>query len=490
MKSRVCIIDDQRSILESMEMFFRIRNWDVYTAANGPDGIKIVEEVRPSLVILDIRLPGMSGLEVLEKLRGRFPTLHVIVITAFQSMESTIQAIKLGAFDYLHKPIDIAEMDAVIRRLEQTTFADGAHELDALDQAVSLVDCQPQIIARSSKMKEVFKTIALVSESRVTVLIQGESGTGKELIARSIHYNSPWSDRPFTVMDCSTLVGSLVESELFGYEKGAFTGANETRKGRLELTGEGTIFFDEIGELPLQMQSKLLRFLQSGEFVRVGGDRPIYSNARIVAATNRDLTKLVQEGQFREDLYYRLKVVTINAPPLRSRRSDIPILSSFFLKKTVHQNVSKPKRLSPEALEVLIDYDWPGNVRQLENVLTRCAVLTPSVVLTREHTEACLKDSSIFSKIDKTETSLEDVEREHIYKILDYNEWHLGKACDQLRMSRPTLRARMKKYGICRTDSGKSRKAHSDNEPLRPKANGTRSHPPRGSGKPEGTLGK
>jgi two-component system, NtrC family, response regulator AtoC len=478
MKSRVCIIDDQRSILESMEMFFRIRNWEVSTAANGPDGIRIVEEARPSLVILDIRLPGMSGLEVLEKLRERFPWLQVIVITAFQSMESTIQAIKLGAFDYLHKPIDIAEMDAVIRRLEQTTFADGHHEYDGLDQEVSATDLQPQIIARSRKMKEVFKTIALVSESRVTVLILGESGTGKELIARSIHHNSPWSDKPFTVMDCSTLVDSLVESELFGYEKGAFTGANETRKGRLELTGEGTIFFDEIGELPLQMQSKLLRFLQSGEFVRVGGNRPIYSNARIVAATNRNLTKLVQEGQFREDLYYRLKVVTISAPPLRSRRSDIPILSSFFLKKTAHQNVSKPKRLSPEALDLLTDYDWPGNVRQLENVLTRCAVLTPSMVLTREHTEACLKDSPVFSRTDERETSLEDVEREHILKILDSTEWHFGKACDQLGMSRPTLRSRMKRYGLYRMDSRRSRTTVPDNGKRRPKVKGESARKP------------
>ncbi len=472
MRSRVCIIDDQSSILESMEILFRMRNWDVYTATNGPDGIGLVEEVRPSLVILDIRLPGMGGLEVLEKLRGKFPKLQVIVITAFQSMESTIQAIKLGAFDYLHKPIDIAEMDAVIRRLDQTTCIENPHDFEGLDQAVSPTDHHPQIIARSRKMKDVFKTIALVSESRVTVLIQGESGTGKELIARSIHYNSPWSDRPFTVMDCSTLVDSLVESELFGYEKGSFTGATDRRKGRLELTGDGTILFDEIGELPLQMQSKLLRFLQSGEFVRVGGNRPIYSNARIVAATNRDLTKLVQEGKFREDLYYRLKVVTIDAPPLRSRRSDIPVLASFFLKKTAHQNVSKPKRLSPEALELLVDYDWPGNIRQLENVLTRCAVLTPSALLARDHVEACLRDSPVFSRIEESVTNLEDVERQYILKILDSNEWHFGKACEQLGMSRPTLRSRMKRYGLYRTDSRRSLTAVSKNGKRRGKVKG------------------
>ncbi|MDQ7785076.1 MAG: sigma-54 dependent transcriptional regulator [Desulfomonilaceae bacterium] len=464
MRSKVCIIDDQRSILESMEMFFRLRNWDVYTATDGPEGLETVERVRPSLVILDIRLPGMSGLEVLEQLRTRFPKLQVIVITAFQSMESTIQAIKLGAFDYLHKPIDIAEMDAVIQRLEQTTFADHHNEADAPDQAMSPVDRRPRIIARSGKMKEVFKTIALVSDSRVTVLIQGESGTGKELIARSIHYNSPWNDMPFTVTDCSTFVDTLMESELFGYEKGAFTGANETRKGRLELTGEGTIFFDEIGELPMQMQSKLLRFLQSGEFVRVGGNRPIYSNARIVAATNRDLTRLVQEHKFREDLYYRLKVVTINAPPLRSRRSDIPVLASFFLKKLSHHNASRQKRLAPEALDLLMDYEWPGNVRQLENVLTRASVLTQSVVLTREHTEACLLDSPRMPRTEEGIASLADVERDHILKVLECNEWHLGNACTQLQMSRPTLRARMKKYGLIRKTRRTSRKTSSHHE--------------------------
>jgi two-component system response regulator AtoC len=363
-------------------------------------------------------------------------------------MESTIQAMKLGAFDYLHKPIDIAEMDAAIRRLEQTASVPYRKEIEDSDPTVEFSTLYPQIVARSRKMKEVFKTIALVSESRVTVLIQGESGTGKELIARSIHHNSPWNDRPFIVMDCSTLVDSLVESNLFGHEKGAFTGATATRKGRLEIDGEGTIFFDEIGELPMRIQSKLLRFLQSGEFVRVGGNHPIHSNARILAATNRDLTKLVQEGKFREDLYYRLKVITISAPPLRSRRSDIPLLISFFLQKIAMQNISQQKSLSPEALDLLVNYDWPGNVRQLENVLIRCAVLTPSLVLTREQTEACLRDFPGSLKLDESVASLEDVEREHILKVLDSSKWHLGKACAQLRMTRPTLRARMKKYGL------------------------------------------
>jgi len=440
-----------------MEMFFRLRDWEVFTATNGPEGLKMAEEIRPSLVILDIRLPGMSGLEVLERLRANSPEPQVVMVTAFQSMESTIQAIKLGAFDYLHKPIDITELDSVIQRLEQVSVLDRYSDESLGDEEAGLDNGHPQIIARSRGMKEVFKTIALVSESRVTVLIQGESGTGKELIARSIHDNSAWSDRPFTIMDCSTFVDTLMESELFGYEKGAFTGANETRKGRLELTGEGTVFFDEIGELPLKMQSKLLRFLQSGEFVRVGGNRPVYSNARIIAATNRDLTRFVQARRFREDLYYRLKVVTINVPPLRDRKSDIPILAKFFLRKITRHGVSKPKRLAPGALELMMEHDWPGNVRQLENVLTRAAVLTPSAVLTREHTEACLHDSPRPPTNDNRIRSLEAIEREQILRALDSNAWHFGKACAQLQISRPTLRARIKKYGFSKNSSAGSR---------------------------------
>ncbi len=456
MRLKVIIIDDQSSILESMEMFFRLRDWEVFTATNGLEGLKMAEAIRPSLVILDIRLPGMSGLEVLGRLRANFSELPVVMITAFQSMESTIQAIKLGAFDYLHKPIDITELDLVIQRLEQVSVPDRSSDESPGDEEASPADGHPQIIARSRGMKEVFKTIALVSESRVTVLIQGESGTGKELIARSIHDNSAWSDRPFTIMDCSTFVDTLMESELFGYDKGAFTGANETRKGPLELTGEGTIFFDEIGELPLKMQSKLLRFLQSGEFVRVGGNRPVYSNARIIAATNRDLTRFVQARGFREDLYYRLKVVTINVPPLRDRKSDIPILARFFLRQIARCGVSKPKRLAPGALELMMEYDWPGNVRQLENALTRAAVLTPSAVLTRAHTEASLHDSPRPPTTDNGLQTLQAIEREQIIKVLDNNAWHFGKVCAQLRISRPTLRARMKKYGLSRNPSANS----------------------------------
>lgn len=461
MSSPVIVIDDQPSILQSMEIFFRLRGWDVYTAITGEEGLKLVEEVSPSLVVLDIKLPGISGLEVLDRVKADYPAIHVIMITAYQSMQSTIQAMKLGAFDYIHKPIDINEMDAAIQRLEQITAASEPDEGDASNSQLDTDTLEPQIVAKSRGMKEVFKSVALVSDSRVTVLIQGESGTGKELIARSIHHNSAWSDEPFAVVDCSTFVEALMESELFGYEKGSFTGANETRKGRLELAGDGTVFLDEIGELPLQLQSKLLRFLQAREFVSVGGSRSIHSNARIIAATNRDLSKLVREHKFREDLYYRLKVVTVEVPPLRYRRSDIPVLAGFFLKKIARECGSRPKRLVPEALELLMKYDWPGNVRELENLLTQAAVMTKSSVLTREHTHSCFQNTPNLSRPDGNERTLDALEREHIVSVLEECEWHLGNTCARLGISRPTLRSKMKKHGISKASnvSGRNQRA-------------------------------
>jgi two-component system, NtrC family, response regulator AtoC len=445
----VLVIDDQPAILESMGMFFRLRGWEVYSARSGVEGLSLAKKFKPSVVILDIRLPDLNGLEVLEALRNSLPKAHVIMITAYQDMESTIQAIKLGAFDYLHKPIDIKEMETAIRRLEQVTMADIMIDEDLSGYTVSEIGDIPYIVGKSWGMKEVFKAIAVLSESRVTALIQGESGTGKELIARAIHYNSRWRNEPFTVMDCSTFVDSLMESELFGYEKGAFTGATETRKGRLELTGDGTIFFDEISELPLKLQSKLLRFLQEREFVRVGGNHPILTNARIIAATNRNLMDMVNQKTFRKDLYFRFKVITIDVPSLRERRSDILVLATYLAKKIASQSGLAIKGFSREAIHKLMEYSWPGNVRELENTLTRSFIMSKTDILT--------KDDIVFSfqKFDeerrnpfKDLEALEEVEKLHILRVLEACLWHFGEACKILAISRPTLRAKIKKYGL------------------------------------------
>lgn len=444
----VLIIDDQASILQSMEVFFQLRGWRVQTAPTGKKGIAQAKKSRPDLVVLDIRLPDIDGLQVLEQLRLHDPVAQVIMITAHQDMESTIQAIKLGAFDYLHKPLDIEEMDAVLKRLSsfRSALASSAVEEPPKEQAAPVGKLH--LAGKSKAMKEVFKKIALASESRVTVLVQGESGTGKDMVAKVIHRNSPWSDKPFTVMDCSTLAPTLVESELFGYEKGAFTGAERTRPGRIELTGDGTVFFDEIGELPLQLQSRLLRFLQEGQFVRVGGVTPIQSNARIVAATNRDLKAMVAEGTFREDLFFRLKVVTIYMPPLRDRRSDIPDLARYLLEKVAARAALKPRTLSGEANSLLMNYDWPGNVRELENVLTRASLMSKSSLLTGDDIASALDGDHYSPTPEKSVRPLAEAEQDYIRFALNTYAWNLGKTCQALQISRPTLRAKIKIYGL------------------------------------------
>lgn len=442
----VLIIDDQSSILQSMEVFFQLRSWEVLTAPNGRKGIALARKGRPDLVVLDIRLPDIDGLKVLEELRAHDPETQVIMITAHQDMESTIQAIKLGAFDYLHKPLDIDEMDSVLKRLRAVRSTANLAEETPREPVV--LAGKLQLAGKSNAMKEVFKKIALASEARVTVLIQGESGTGKDMVAQVVHRNSQWSNKPFTVMDCSTLAPTLVESELFGYEKGAFTGAERTHAGRIELTGDGTVFFDEIGELPLHLQSRLLRFLQEGQFVRVGGVTPIQSNARIIAATNRDLKAMVAEGKFREDLFFRLQVVTIHMPPLRDRLSDIPELAQCLLEKVAMRSALKPRTLSREAVSLLMNCEWPGNVRELENTLTRASLMSKSAVLTGEDIASALDSGEYRPTPEKSVRPLAEAERDYIRFALDSYAWNLGKTCQALQISRPTLRAKIRIFGL------------------------------------------
>jgi len=341
-------------------------------------------------------------------------------------------------------------MDSVLKRLRAVQAAAPATVADEPPNQPLLALDMLHLVGKSKAMKEVFKKIALASGARVTVLVQGESGTGKDMVAQVIHRNSPWSNKPFTVMDCSTLAPSLVESELFGYEKGAFTGADRTRPGRIELTGDGTVFFDEIGELPLHLQSRLLRFLQEGQFVRVGGVTPIQSNARIIAATNRDLHSMVAEGTFREDLYFRLKVVTIHMPPLRDRRSDIPELARFLLEKIAARPALRPKTLAEGAIAELMKRDWPDNVRELENSLTRAALMTKSAVLSEEELAAALDGDQYRPAAERSVKTLAEAERDHILFALESHDWNLGKTCQVLQISRPTLRAKIRMHGMAK----------------------------------------
>jgi len=446
---RILIIDDERPLLETLEMFLTEKGYAVMCAMSASEGLNQCNLFDPHVIILDIRLPDMNGLHVLQELirNGR---KNIIIITAFHDMEMTIRAVKLGAIDYIPKPIDVEELERAIGKALKSSSPPQMAGAVSID--LSLPFIEGEIVGKSRGMKEIFKAIGVLSENRVTVLIEGETGTGKELIARAIHCNSPYQEHPFQAINCSTIVGTLLESELFGHEKGAFTDASNSKKGKFELAGQGTIFLDEIGEIPFELQSKLLRFLQEKEFERLGGEKKIKSNARIITATNRDLWKLVQAGSFREDLYYRLNVATIKVPPLRERKSDIPLLIEHILRKINYELSRGIRKVEEGALQRMTEYDWPGNVREMENVLTHVAVNTQGEVIFEEAIVPLLGQKSHIhqnpKEVPNKNQSFKDIEKEHIMEVLNHTHWHLGKACELLGISRPTLRHRLKAYEI------------------------------------------
>lgn len=451
MKSKkVLIIDDEQSLLESLEMFFSDGGYEVACAGSAQEGLETTSTFHPDVIILDIRLPDKDGFQVIEELRRQKNPTPIIMITAFHDMETTIKTVKLGAFEYIPKPIDVDELERAVRKALKVS---SPLSRDTISLNGSLLYERQMIIGKSAAMKEIFKAVGRVSENRVTVLIEGETGTGKELVAKAIHSHSSRKDDPFIVINCSTIVPTLLESELFGHEKGSFTGATNTKRGKVELAAQGTILLDEVGEIPLDVQAKLLRFLQEKEFERVGGEKKLYSNARIIAATNRDLWKMVRAGQFREDLYYRLSVATIKLPPLRERKSDIPLLVDYLIVRINKELGLAIRKVETNAMNSLIGYEWPGNVRELENVLTRAAMGTHGDVIDAETL------APLLSKVDEQQTesgakspgvalSLQEYEREYILRVLNRTEWHLGKACEALGISRPTLRQKMREYGL------------------------------------------
>lgn len=450
-RNRILIIDDEQSLLESLEMFLTEAGYKVQCAASAREGLEKSRTFKPDVVILDIRLPDSDGFDVLQELRGVSKACPVIMITAFHDMDTTIRTVKLGAFEYIPKPIDVDELERAITKALKLNRTSPLRESLSLD--TSLPYREGQIVGKSLAMKEIFKAVGRLSENQVTVLIEGETGTGKEVVAKAIHRNSPHKEQPFVAINCSTIVGTLLESELFGHERGSFTGASYTKKGKFELAEHGTIFLDEVGEIPLDLQSKLLRFLQEKEFERIGGEKKLKSNARVIAATNRELWSMVRAGQFREDLYYRLSVATVKLPPLRERKEDIPLLIDFLVRRINHELKMALKRVERRAVDRLTDYDWPGNVRELENVLTRAAIETQGDVITEEMVAPLLGKKALtaaLQKRDARETSLEEFERAYILGVLERTQWHLGKACELLGISRPTLRQRLKSYHITR----------------------------------------
>lgn len=373
----VWVVDDDRSIRWVLEKAFKGAQMDVRSFENGDSALRALERQTPDVIITDIRMPGMDGFELLERIHARNAELPVIVITAHSDLDSAVTAYQGGAFEYLPKPFDVDEaVELAQRAIEKSKTSASKQSTEAMESA--------EIIGAASSMQEVFRAIGRLSRSNITVLINGESGTGKELVAQALHRHSPRSDKPFIALNTAAIPRDLLESELFGHEKGAFTGAQGTRVGRFEQADGGTLFLDEIGDMPAELQTRLLRVLQDGTFYRVGGHSPIKVDVRIIAATHQDLEQRVADGRFREDLFHRLNVIRIHIPPLRERAEDIPLLASHFLKEAAIELNVENKRLSKETEEYLSRFNWPGNVRQLQNVCRWLTVMSPGQVINIE----------------------------------------------------------------------------------------------------------
>ncbi len=451
--AKILVIDDEKSICETLELYLTEEGYEVFTANTGTDGLNKAVQISPDLIILDIRLPDIDGFTVLEDLKDEHDnTAKVIMITAHHDMETTIRAMKEGAFDYIHKPINIDELDIAIQKALKSSEMEK--KINGLLMEPSRSFKVGDIIGAGKSMSEIFKIIGVVSQSRTTVLIQGESGTGKELIAKVIHNNTSASE-PYIAVNCSAIVDTLLESELFGHEKGSFTGAINKKLGKFELARFGTVFLDEISEMSLNLQAKLLRVLQEMEFERVGGKDRVKVNARIIAATNKDLKTMVSEGKFRDDLYYRLNIVTINIPPLRERREDMPLLIEYLIKKINRDLHKKIAGVSKEMMNIFMKYEWPGNVRELENLLVRAAVVAKGSVLVEEDfpnltgsAKAAAGAGIDARESDRPVLTLDQMEEIHIRRVIEKIGRNKGEICEALGISRPTLERKLDKYGI------------------------------------------
>lgn len=443
---KILVIDDDESIRETLVNLLTRLKYNVVSAPDGKAGVELAKAEQPDLIISDMRMPQLSGLEVLEEIQKYDSQIRVIIITAHDDMETTVQAMQKGAYDFIEKPIETERLKISIKRaLENKRLSE---KIETITFEKSGSEHQKNIlIGKSQIMREVYKKIGQVSANRVTVLILGESGTGKELVAKSVHYGGLTKEDPFVAVNCTAITETLLESELFGHEKGSFTGADRMKKGKFELAGEGTIFLDEISEMSPNLQVKLLRVLQEKEFERVGGETVIPMKARIITATNKNLTQLVKQGKFREDLYFRLQVVNIELPPLRDRKDDIPHLVKHFVNKIntdLHKNVNK---IPDEVIEYLISYDWVGNVRELENTLMQAIVLTKGDVLLKEN--ILIRNTSITESDYKPgKLSLAELEKQHIRYILDETKWNKPKAAEILKISLPTLYSKIESFGI------------------------------------------
>ena len=451
MKKRILIIDDEPSIRKVLAAHLTHDGYEVETASDGGEGISKIDSAQFHAVVTDLKMPNIGGLEVLHWSSRNHPGLPVIIITAHGTVDTAVEAIKLGAHDYVTKPFDRDELKLIIRKAGQT------EEASARDLAPA--KGKFEIVGQTPGMTKIYDLIEKVARSPTTILITGESGTGKELVAKALHDQSDRNDKAFISVNCGAIPETLFESELFGHEKGAFTGAINARQGRFELADGGTLFLDEVGELPLDMQVKLLRALQERTFERVGGVKPVQVDVRLIASTNRNLEEEVRQGTFRQDLFYRLNVIPIQLPPLRTRKQDIPLLVEHFIGR-FNERLEREVEISPEAMEALIGWNWPGNIRELENVMERSVLLCDSQCIQvsdlPEIGEMASADGAEGLPNDVEEMGLKEyvrahtamLERARIQKVLEAEENNVTRAAKQLGISRKSLQTKMKEYGL------------------------------------------
>ena len=440
MSRRLLLVDDEEAIRQSLGAALGAEGLDVATAETAERALAQIESFRPDIVLSDIRMPGLDGIELLRLLRDRAPTIDVVLMTAYQDMPTVIAAMRAGAVEFLTKPLDLNELlhlverifdDRRARRLEQPASRARPMRLD------ELVGATPGMVA-------IYKLVGQAAATNATILIRGESGTGKELVARAIHANSASGDEPFVAVNCAALPAGLLESELFGHVRGAFTGAHAARRGRFATAGRGTIFLDEIGDTTSELQTKLLRVLQEREYFPVGADEPERTEARVIAATHRNLEELISDGRFRSDLYFRLRVIEITIPPLRDRKDDLPLLAAHLVRRASESLGMAEPILSAEALGTLSARDWPGNVRELENCLTRAVVLSAGSVIRPEH----LSMAPPHGRRLETLASLDEVEAAHVRRVLDATSGNKTRAAEILRVNRPRLDRLIRRHGL------------------------------------------
>jgi DNA-binding NtrC family response regulator len=441
-KVNILIVDDEEIVRDSLSSWLREDGCTVEAVESGIKALEILPSREWNLILVDLKMPGMDGLQLMEEIKRSKPDIPIIIITAYATVETAVKAMKNGAYDYLVKPFNPEDLSMTIQKIleHERLVKENIYLRKELKKQYVLHD----MVSKNHKMIEIFELIKTISKSNSTVLIQGESGTGKELVARSIHAESTRKDAPFVSVSCAALTETLLESELFGHEKGAFTGADSLKKGKIEIARDGTLFLDEIGDISLKLQMDLLRVLEQREFRRVGGTELIKVNARVIAATNKDLKKAIQEGKFREDLYYRLNVISIYIPPLRERKEDIPLLVDNFIEKFNIEMKKSIEGVNETAMKLLLNYNWPGNARELRNVIERAMVVAKGKVIT----EADIILPVSTEKISYGNKSLEDIEKEHIRYVLEENKWNIMKSAQILGIDRVTLYKKIKKYGL------------------------------------------